>query len=59
MTIHLEEIYDRYREADFMGRLHIYLQFPDLRNDFLEIDQKGDIDHVGSNGARKKPAYGR
>lgn len=56
MTSNLEEIYGRYREADFMGRLHIYLQFPELRDDFLEIDRKGDNDHVGSNGTRKKPA---
>jgi hypothetical protein len=56
MTNHLEEIYDRYRKADFMGRLHIYLQFPELRDDFLEIDRKGDSDHVGSNGTRKVPA---
>jgi len=56
MTNHLEEIYDRYREANFMGRLHIYLQFPELRSDFLEIDRKGDNDHVVSNGTRKEPA---
>ena len=40
MTINLEEIYSRYRKADFTDRLNIYLQFPDLRNDFLEIEQK-------------------
>jgi hypothetical protein len=56
MTSNLEEIYGRYREADFMGRLHIYLQFPELRDDFLEIDQKGDSDHVGSDSTRSKPA---
>ena len=40
MTINLEEIYDQYRKADFTDRLNIYLQFPELRNDFLEIEQK-------------------
>lgn len=40
MTINLEEIYDQYRKADFTDRLNIYLQFPELRNDFFEIEQK-------------------
>lgn len=40
MTSHLEDIYNRYRSAEFTQRLDIYLQFPDLRNDFLEIDLK-------------------
>jgi len=40
MTSHLEDIYNRYRNAEFTQRLDIYLQFPELRNDFLEIDQK-------------------
>ena len=39
MTINLEEIYDRYRKADFTDRLNIYLQFPELRNEFFEIEQ--------------------
>ena len=41
MTTNLEEIYGRYRKADFTDRLNIYLQFPDLGIDFLEIEQKG------------------
>lgn len=40
MTINLEEIYDQYRKADFTDRLNIYLQFPELRDDFFEIEQK-------------------
>lgn len=40
MTRNIEEIYGDYRKADFTDRLHIYLQFPELRNDFLEIEQK-------------------
>jgi len=39
MTINLEEVYDQYRKADFNDRLNIYLQFPELRDDFLEIEQ--------------------
>lgn len=40
MTPRIEKIFDDYRRSDFMARLHIYLQYPELRNDFLEIDQK-------------------
>lgn len=39
MTTHQETIYSQYRKADFTDRLHIYLQFPELRNDFLAIEQ--------------------
>ena len=40
MTNNLEEIYSRYRKADFTDRLNIYLQFPELRDEFFEIEQK-------------------
>jgi hypothetical protein len=40
MTTTIEKIYDDYRRADFADRLYIYLQYPELRNDFLEIDRK-------------------
>lgn len=40
MTTSCEKIYEEYRSADFTNRLHIYLQFPELRNAFTEIDQK-------------------
>ena len=40
MIINLEEIYDQYRKANFTDRLNIYLQFPDLRREFLEIDRR-------------------
>ena len=37
-------IYDRilaeYRDADFNRRLHMYLQFPRLRSEFILIDQR-------------------
>ena len=39
MAIKLEKIYDQYRKADFTDRLNIFLQFPELRDDFLEIEQ--------------------
>lgn len=31
---------DRYRCADFVQRLHLYMQYPDLRNDFIKIDRE-------------------
>ncbi|MGD9211429.1 MAG: hypothetical protein PVI90_11660 [Desulfobacteraceae bacterium] len=39
MIANCEEIYEKYRTADFEDRLYIYLQFPELRNDFFKIDQ--------------------
>lgn len=39
MATNCEKIYEKYRNSDFVSRLHIYLQFPELRNDFLKIDQ--------------------
>ena len=30
---------DRYRCADWNTRLHLYLQYPDLRTEFIEIDR--------------------
>ena len=43
---------DRYRYADGNTRLHLYLQYPDLRIEFIEID-RSDLcrkreDHVRS-----------
>lgn len=40
MTTNLEKLYDDYRQADLAVRLHMYLQFPELRSDFIEIDQE-------------------
>ena len=30
---------DNYRCADWNTRLHLYLQYPDLRTEFIEIDR--------------------
>ncbi len=30
---------DRYRCADWNTRLHLYLQYPELRTEFIEIDR--------------------
>lgn len=40
MTTSCGKIYEEYRNADCINRLNIYLQFPELRNSFIEIDQK-------------------
>jgi len=34
-----KKVIDEYRGADFTRRLHIYLQFPDLRSEFIAIDR--------------------
>ena len=55
MTSHREDVYDRYRQADFNDRLHIYLQFPELRDDFLDIDQnEGGTDFFKTAGTPTK-----
>ena len=41
MGLNEKQVIDEYRGADFTRRLHIYLQFPPLRSDFLAID-RGD-----------------
>jgi len=40
MTTNLETISGRYRKADFNDRLSMFLQFPELRREFLEIELK-------------------
>ena len=42
MTTNLDAIFSQYRKADFYDRLNIFLQFPELRREFLEIEQKED-----------------
>ncbi len=46
------EIYDDYRKADFSDRLSIYLQYPELRNEFLDIDLQEGV--VRSSRGRDK-----
>jgi hypothetical protein len=40
MIVTHEAVHDVYKKADFNVRLHLYLQFPELRNDFIDIDLK-------------------
>ena len=39
MTESYDKIISEYREADFDRRLHMYLQFPPLRSEFILIDR--------------------
>ena len=34
------EMLTQYTQADFCGRMHMFLQFPGLRSSFQEIDRK-------------------
>lgn len=40
MNTRLEKIFSDYLKSDFADRLYLYLQFPELRNDFFEIERK-------------------
>jgi len=39
MKQNISGLLDRYRCADWNTRLHLYLQYPDLRAEFIEIDR--------------------
>ena len=39
MTEDFNKIMTAYRDADFNQRLNLYLQYPQLRSDFFQIDQ--------------------
>ena len=47
-----EEILKRYTEARIGERLHLFLQFPDLRESFQEIDSKELAHHKTSRSLR-------
>lgn len=40
MNTRLEKIFMDYLSADFADRICLYLQYPELRNDFFEIERK-------------------
>jgi hypothetical protein len=46
------EILIQYGEADMSKRLHLFLQFPDLRKDFQEIERKQLTVRTGSPSLR-------
>jgi len=43
------DILIQYREADLRKRLHLFLQFPDLRRGFQEIERKHLAVRTGSS----------
>ena len=48
------EILNRYTEACIGERLHLFLQFPDLRESFQEIDTKELAHHKASRSLREE-----
>jgi hypothetical protein len=55
MRTHLEKIYSDYISADFADRLYLYLQYPELRNDFFEIEREATKQEMGGVPGRKAP----
>jgi elongation factor P--beta-lysine ligase len=41
------EILIQYGEADIIEKLHLFLQFPELRNAFQEIERKNTAPQMG------------
>jgi hypothetical protein len=55
MTVEQEiDILIQYGEADLSKRLHLFLQFPDLRRDFQEIERKHLAVRMGSTSLRRE-----
>ncbi len=53
MTVEQEiDILIQYEEADMRKRLHLFLQFPDLRRGFQEIERKHSAVRTGSTSLR-------
>ena len=50
MTTNQGEIFGLYRQADSATQLALYLQFRELRDDFLEIDQE-ETDRIATADA--------
>ena len=56
MTENYDKIVAEYREADFNHRLSLYLQYPQLRLDFIQIDQN-DLTSDLSTGSRLRKNF--
>ena len=56
MTTNLEKIYGKYRMADVSDRLNIYLQFPELRESFIEIEQNEGQSDISKPPSRRQEA---
>jgi hypothetical protein len=40
MNMKAESLLEDYRQADFTRRLHLFLEYSDLREEFMQIDQE-------------------
>lgn len=56
MTENYDKIIAEYRDADFDHRLSLYLQYPQLRSDFILIDQN-DLTSDLSTGSRLRENF--
>jgi hypothetical protein len=56
MTENYDKITAEYRDADFNHRLSLYLQYPQLRSDFILIDQN-DLTSDLSTGSRLRENF--
>jgi hypothetical protein len=54
MKWNTNELLDAYRRADFSKRLHLYLQYRDLRPEFMEIERDALRPEVRKSGPRHK-----
>ncbi len=46
MSRTMRDLLDEYRHAGLNRRLHLYLQYPDLRSDFTEMDRNANLAKV-------------
>lgn len=49
------DLLEEYEKADRPRRLHLYLQYPDLRRAFFDIDVNGRRWQAAPDGARLNP----
>jgi hypothetical protein len=56
MTENYEKFTAKYRDADFNHRLSLYLQYPQLRSDFILIDQN-ELTSDLSTGTRLRESF--
>ena len=47
MIEHIHRVLANYQKTDFNGRLNLYLQYPELRAQFMEIDQSEQKEQLG------------
>ena len=53
------EILMQYEKADFNKRLHLFLEFPDLRRAFQEMDLKDLVVHRASKSLGEQHKMGK